>query len=253
MNEEYDFAAIEEAEAILSGGDLVKDAGSVKVYQYKNPNCFKVNLTGKTFARLYVIGLAPTVKQKAQWLCRCECGKFPVVGARELQRGSTKSCGCLRAETSRRHMSGMDRTVDAPNRLSPLYNIWKAIRDRCNNPRNKGYKNYGGRGISVCDRWDDFTVFLSDVGERPSPASTLDRINNNGNYEPANVRWASRRQQSRNTRHNRIITVFGESKCQADWEVGSGLPVDSRRRRGWCDECAVTKPLFTTCEHRRVK
>lgn len=119
----------------------------------------------------------------------------------------------------------MDATKDSPHWLqnsNPLYFIWKAMRQRCGNATSREYSNYGGRGVRVCDRWSVFENFVADMGPRPEGAS-LDRIDNNGNYEPGNCRWATQALQSRNTRRTRMISHLGATMCIADWARLAGL------------------------------
>lgn len=161
------------------------------------------NLTGREFSRLTAIGLAPPgARGNKRWLCRCECGTFKVVFAQVLKNGGTKSCGCYIRELSRNRLLRHGHTTHG-NR-SQIYDAWQSMRSRCNNPKNKAYRNYGGRGIAVCERWNSsFLDFVADMGEPPSANLSLDRINNNGNYEPENCRWATWTQQ----RHNRRDSV----------------------------------------------
>src|ERR1035437_10732243 len=113
----------------------------------------------------------------------------------------------------------------------PLYARWGQMRSRCTNPKNTHYVEYGGRGITVCKRWDSFVLFLKDVGEQPTPRHTLDRKDNDGNYEPSNVRWATPRQQAQNTRKNNFITIDGTTKCFAEWARHSKLKLSTVRAR----------------------
>ena len=147
-------------------------------------------------------------------LCRCVCGVEKRVQISSILNGSVKSCGCYSRKMSSERMKkqgthNMYRT--------PEYNIWMSMKKRCLNKSHKSYHLYGGRGISVCDKWMGFSGFIEDVGLRPSKNHSLDRIDNNGNYEPQNVRWATRREQQRNKRNNRLITYNGETKCLSEW------------------------------------
>jgi hypothetical protein len=134
------------------------------------------------------------------WLCQCECGNTVVVNGNALRRGNTRSCGCLQKDEAslRRRTHGMKGT--------PTYRSWVAMKNRCTNPRQDNYGRYGARGIAVCDRWlgeGGFDAFLYDMGERPE-GTTLDRIDPDGNYEPANCRWATAEEQERNKRPRRM-------------------------------------------------
>lgn len=152
------------------------------------------DLTGMRFGRLVVTELAPSMvvsgRSRRHWRCSCDCGEVVTVIALALISGGTKSCGCFRLDRITTH--GMTGT--------PEYRSWRSMLQRCMNVSSNRYMNYGGRGISVCDRWMDFANFFSDMGSRPSLDYSLDRIDNDGNYEPGNCRWATRSEQQRNKR-----------------------------------------------------
>ena len=165
-----------------------------------------IDLTGQTFARWTVIRRATNAGNSTRWLCRCRCGTVAVIHSANLRHGVSKSCGCLREEVSKTTL----RTHGMKNH--PLYVTWESMHKRCNNPNNKDWKYFGGRGIKVCDRWsgrDGFPSFLADMGDRP-PGLSLDRTDNEGNYEPANCRWATWTEQVNNRRPwGTAVTVNG--------------------------------------------
>lgn len=169
----------------------------------------KIDLMCEKFGRLRVVGDHPNQRGNAQWLCHCDCGTEIVVRACNLKSGHTQSCGCLHSEHSR-EQSLKNRTHGHGGRdkkRSITYNSWYNMKARCSNPKATGYENYGGRGITVCKRWLEFENFLADMGERPD-GLTLDRKNNEGNYEPSNCRWATRIEQNNNTRRQLCESTF---------------------------------------------
>lgn len=160
----------------------------------------KLNLIGKTFGRLSVIE-----EVGKEWLCICSCGSFKRSTTQLLNRGAVKSCGCLKFDCQSNFKHGY--AVKDKNKRPNEYNIWLGIKRRCNNPKDPAYKNYGGRGITICDRWlESFENFLEDMGFRPSPKHSIDRIDNDGNYCKENCRWVTREVQSINKRSKRSTT-----------------------------------------------
>jgi hypothetical protein len=148
------------------------------------------------FGRLEVVGDAPRLNGRPAFLCRCDCGTEKAIRRSSLKAGFTRSCGCLRRE---RMATGVPQTKHGMWRHS-LYSTWLNMRQRCGNPDAPNYHNYGGRGITICERWDDFANFATDMGEKPGPEYSVDRIDNDGNYEPGNCHWATPSEQSLNTR-----------------------------------------------------
>jgi hypothetical protein len=156
-----------------------------------------IDLTGKTFGNLTVLHRAENIpgNANARWLCQCSCGKQRDIGGQELRRGTAKHCGCVPIDRYLVH--GYTRNRFIP----PEYAAWNGMLHRCFNPQCRDYPSYGGRGITVCLEWrQSFPAFLRSVGPRPSDQHSIDRINNNGSYEPDNVRWATKSQQNSNRR-----------------------------------------------------
>lgn len=200
-----------------------------------------IDLTGQKFGRLRVIQYAGKNKRGTRvWLCECDCGNTTSVVTGSLVNGDTQSCGCIHSEMIRQRLFKHGQTD------SPMYKEWQSIKRRCYNPNAINYDRYGARGIAVCDEWrDDFQAFYDDVSHLPhfeEPGYSLDRINNDGNYEPENVRWASRIEQANNKRNNRRITYMGETHTLAEWSrilnIKYSILHDRLYRYGWSVERA---------------
>lgn len=174
---------------------------------------------------------------------RCACGTEREITSDSLRCGSSRSCGCYCKERS----SVVHRTHGASD--TPEYGVWTGMRRRCTKPTDPAFPGYGGRGIAVCARWDDFATFLADVGPRPSPLHTIERKNNDGCYEPGNCVWATKKAQARNRRSSRRLTLNDETKTVAEWGETTGLGahvIQQRLEHGWSIERALTVPRDNT-------
>jgi len=199
---------------------------------------------GKRFGRLVVDRFMYRDKRRnAYVLCRCDCGNKTIVQLSSLTSGDTTSCGCRRKEGGPlKH--GACR---GGKRLSE-YQIWRSMTQRCYNPNNRAYKDYGGRGIKVCARWrHSFENFLADMGPRPTKHHTLERIDNNGDYSPENCCWATKKEQSNNRRDNLLLTFEGKTMTAKQWAEKIGMNYETLYRRikkyGWPIEVALTTSI----------
>jgi hypothetical protein len=191
---------------------------------------------GDVFGRLTVVERANGKHGKKMWRCHCSCGGQSVSSTGDLNRGHSKSCGCYR----------LDKVTTHGFTNSPEYRVWRGMLQRCRNKNNNNYSLYGGRGIEVCPEWSDFSTFRRDIGKRPSPGHTLDRIDNNVGYSPENCRWATKVQQENNKRSNVLISCGGVEKTVAEWSRESGIgknTIYARLRYGWTGEEAVSVPV----------
>lgn len=203
-------------------------------------------MVGRKFNRLTVVSEHDKRGFETRWLCQCECGNQSIVMGKNLRKGTTKSCGCYateqRGKTNLRH--GMHGSRE--------YQIWADMKARCGNTSHNAFAQYGGRGISVCARWQSFELFLADMGERPR-GFWIDRIDVNGNYEPSNCRWASAKEQGNNRRSNIRIAIGDEVKTLMQWCEQFGLVyyrVRNRLARGW--EPLGALGIDTNLEVKRV-
>lgn len=194
------------------------------------------DISGQKFGRLSVVRVAPSRSGHAMHTCLCDCGVVKDIATRHLKSGASRSCGCGIAHSARqRAKHGHKRQGWA----SPEYQAWCNMRRRCFDTTHSRYSDWGGRGIAVCERWSDFDNFLSDMGLKPSPKHSLDRIDNDGPYSPSNCRWATTREQRHNTRTRHVAR--GEShhlaklsndvvsRMRTDWISGLGLDVLAER------------------------
>lgn len=207
----------------------------------------KSNLTGQRFGRYLVIEQAPSRRYRsatrACWLCRCDCGKEQVVDATSLRLSKALSCGCDRAE---KHP--ITHGDSRRGNTTPEYIVWTQMRQRCVNSKAPNWKNYGGRGITICERWSSYENFLADMGRRPTPHHSLDRRDNDGPYAPENCRWATYQEQVNNQRRTVLIAFNGRIQPAADWgrELNlSASVITARVKLGWEPERIFSTPVRT--------
>ena len=186
----------------------------------------RLQLSGRVFGQLQVTAFAYVCNRCTYWHCKCSCGNLAVVKGIYLTHGDTTSCGCAKINRVRQ----LKLTHGLADKI-PEYSVWMSMRKRCNNCKSPGFKNYGGRGIKVCKRWNSFANFLSDMGSRPTSLHSIERRNNDGDYEPSNCCWATRSEQSHNTRVTKNFTVCGETLCLSDWAKRIGISRRTLRGR----------------------
>lgn len=215
----------------------------------------KINLEGQTFGKLKVINQgSPDIHGNVNWLCLCECGNEVSVRGYSLKSGHTKSCGCYKKEMSKKRITKKNTTHGLSK--SSLYGIYHHMKERCLCKTNKDYKYYGDRGISICEEWlNSFSTFYEwAIANGYEPGLTIDRINVNGNYEPENCRWQTRKQQANNKRNTLQITYNNETHTISEWSEITGLKGATIKQRiyvrGWDVEKALTMPVR---ERRREK
>lgn len=170
-----------------------------------------VEMTGRSFGYLTVVSRAQPGSRdgQARWVCRCACGAQTVVSGGNLRSGGIKSCGCLIGELNRKQKTTHGHSPK--RKRSAEYTAWRGMYARCYNPKHKSFSDYGGRGITICQQWrESFEAFFADVGLRPDPKRSLDRIDPDGNYEPGNVRWATWSEQRMNQRRSPALAKPGE-------------------------------------------
>ena len=209
-------------------------------------------MRGITFTRLTVKELAGRNKHKnIIWRCLCLCGTETDVTTADLRSGNTKSCGCLQREKATIHLLSISITHglsrDVNGKKTRLFRIWTGIKTRCFNNHDKAFKNYGGRGITLCHEWLNFETFHNWAMKNGySNTLSIERKDTNGNYAPNNCTWATAKAQANNKRDNRLISYKGETKTMSQWSDCSGISTQTifgRLKRGWKTEDALTIPI----------
>lgn len=209
---------------------------------------------GSRFGRLVTVEDLGVIKSRRRWRCLCDCGTEIVTKENALKTGNTKSCGCLNRDMTaeRNWKTGLGKLPEAQ--------VWRDIRKRCLNPNDRNYKNYGARGITIEPAWLDLASFIKDVGLRPGPGYTLDRKDNSLGYQPGNVHWVTMKEQQRNKRSNRHVTINGVTKVAVDWadQYGIDRGTLSHRLNRVADlnlptEVAVLDSRSFRCAIRRAK
>lgn len=190
----------------------------------------KIDIRGAEFGRLTAVEAVARAGGKTRWRCVCQCGTEVIVTTGNLRSGNSKSCGCLNTE----RVAALNRTHGRSKTRE--YSTWQAMKSRCTNKSYTQYKDYGGRGIGVCDRWkESFENFLDDMGERPSESYSIDRINVDGDYEPGNCKWSTHDEQVNNARSNHNIAFDGRTLTASQWARRLGmkpLTILARVRKG---------------------
>lgn len=202
---------------------------------------------GQKYGRLIVMKyLYTNERRKAVWLCKCECGNYIEVPSERLATGNTKSCGCLHSDTSKERAKELieKHTKYKNNNEKKIANAFRQMKHRCYNPKCKAYKNYGARGIKICQEWlDDFSKFYKwSIENGYNESLSIDRIDVNGNYDPNNCRWVTNLQQQNNKRNNKYIEFNGEKHTYAEWGRILNIPASTiagRVRNG----CTIEKIL----------
>lgn len=201
---------------------------------------YKSALLGERFGRLVVVDVLDGRRRR----CQCDCGNESIVHRCNLTTGNTQSCGCLRKEIE--SVVSLTHGHTSGKQWSPTYTVYHGMLQRCCNPNNPRWKDYGGRGITVCSEWrTSFATFFADMGERPIGCS-IDRIDNDGPYQKDNCVWANDAQQARNKRDNRFLTYNGKTQTLSEWAEETSIPyytLHSRLRRGWTVEKTLSKGM----------
>lgn len=202
----------------------------------------RINLEGIKFGKLTVLQQAedkitPKNKKVTQWKCLCSCGNTTIVATNNLRRGHTQSCGCLNNGNNRKHNKSYSR----------IYHIWVNMIQRCTNINNKSFKDYGGRGITVCKEWKEFQNFDKwALNNGYSDNLTIDRIDVNENYEPSNCRWVTVKEQANNKRNNHIVTFFRETHSITEWSRILNIPLSTLARKNKDDWIQIYNEYYSS-------
>ncbi len=214
------------------------------VFGEKPNGVYFQDLVYEKFNRLTVIGYAEKVGRNSYWFCKCECGNIIKTQSGGLKNGHTNSCGCFHIQRTKE--SGTKHGYSSRDCRTPIYSSWCNMLSRCRNENTPKYHNYGGRGIKVCERWEKFENFIEDMGNRPR-GTTIERINNNGNYEPSNCRWATRKEQDNNRRDNHLLEFGGKTQTLSQWAEEIGMKPTTLSARindySWPIEKALTEKV----------
>jgi hypothetical protein len=203
----------------------------------------RIDLDGQKFGRLQVLSFSHIGKDKrTYWDCVCDCGKTKIANGKSLRNGNVRSCGCFNTESIIKR-----QTTHGKTKIKE-YNIWEKMKNRCYCEKDKRYKNYGGRGIKVCDEWkNSFENFINDMGLRPDINHSLDRIDNNKGYCKENCRWATRLEQANNKSNSRLLTYNGLSLTTRQWSEKLNVnfkTLNSRIAKKWTIERALNTPII---------
>jgi len=210
-----------------------------------HPNA--IDISGNTYSMLKVIKPVGRFNdRKVKWLCVCECGEYAVTSVVKLKSGHTKSCGCFKVIATKKAKTTHGRSK------STEYGIWNGMKNRCENKNEPAYRRYGGKGISVCERWQKFTNFHEDMGDRPSPIHSIDRIDGTKGYYKENCRWATPLEQANNQSTNRPLTLNGRTQNLSTWAREIGIAAASLSSRLNRSRWSVEKALTTDKNGNRI-
>lgn len=206
----------------------------------------RIDITGMRFSRLVAVERMAGGK-RGTWLFQCDCGQTKEISHHNVIAGLSKSCGCLKSEMMKAKWAKHPR----PSK-TPMYKIWIGIKERCFQENSTNFHHYGGRGITMSYAWYDYNTFKADMGERPSPKHSIDRIDTNGNYCKENCKWSTRSEQCNNKRNNVNITIGPVTLTAAQWEKERGFKpsfITKRINGGWSPEMAVLTPVDRRFSH----